>query len=111
MQHLARFFLTLCFALLIAQSAAAADYVFTLYNNTTKYTIAGFQTYENETWTSWKNVALAPGEKQQMNWGANTGSCTVPFKIMYEEINTEQYSVDWCKLKNIYVTDDNVTYD
>jgi len=72
MQHLARFFLTLCFALLIAQSATAADYVFTLYNNTTKYTIAGFQTYENETWTSWKNVALAPGEKQQMNWGANT---------------------------------------
>ena len=45
MQHLARFFLGLCFALLISQSATAADYVFTLYNNTTKYTITGFQTY------------------------------------------------------------------
>jgi hypothetical protein len=43
--------------------------------------------------------------------GRHTGKCTVPFRIMYEEIKTEQYSVDWCKVKNIYVTDDNVTYD
>ena len=111
MQHVARLSLGLCLGVMASQTAGAADYAFTLYNNTTKYTITGFQTYENDTWTTWKNVGMAPGEKQQMNWGANTGYCTVPFRIMYEEINTEQYSVDWCKLKNIYVTDDNVTYD
>jgi hypothetical protein len=91
--------------------ATAADYKFHLYNKTTKYTIKGFQTYENEKWSTWTGVALAPGEDQNMNWGANEGSCTVPFRIVYEEIQTEQYSVDWCKVKNIYVTDDNVTYD
>ena len=111
MQHLSRLFLGLSLALLFLQPGSAADYKFHLYNNTTKYTIKGFQTYENDTWSTWSNVVLAPGEDQNMNWGANEGKCTVPFRIVYEDIQTEQYSVDWCKVKNIYVTDDNVTYD
>lgn len=106
-----RLFLGLAAIMLVSQAANAADYKFHLYNKTTKYTIKGFQTYENDEWSTWSDVALAPGEDQEMNWGANTGKCTVPFRIMYEEIKTEQYSVDWCKVKNIYVTDDNVTYD
>jgi hypothetical protein len=91
--------------------AHAADYKFHLWNKTSKYKITGFQTYENEKWSTWSNVTLEPGEDKDMNWGANEGACTVPFKIDYETIQTEQYSVDWCKVKNIYVTDDNVTYD
>jgi len=35
MQHLARCLFGFCLALLVSQSATAADYVFTLYNNTT----------------------------------------------------------------------------
>jgi hypothetical protein len=27
------------------------------------------------------------------------------------EVQTEQYKVDWCKVKNIIVTDDDVTYN
>ncbi len=111
MSILTRVALSLSLFILMPGLAKAEDYKFKLYNNTTKYTIKGFQTYENEKWSTWSDVALAPGENQTMNWGANEGKCTVPFRVMYEEIQTEQYSVDWCKLKNIYVTDDNVTYD
>ena len=98
-------------AMMLPALAHAEDYKFRLYNNTTKYPIIGFQTFENDKWSTWSNAALAPGEDKEMVWGANEGSCTVPFRIMYENIATEQYKVDWCKLKNIYVTDDNVTYD
>ena len=97
--------------LLLPVLAHADDYKFRLYNNTTKYKITGFQTYENEKWSTWSNATLDPGEDKEMVWGANEGACTVPFRIIYESIQTEQYSVNWCKVKNIYVTDDNVTYD
>ena len=96
---------------LLPAPAGASDYTFHLYNNTTKYPIIGFQTYENDKWSTWSDAALEPGEDKEMNWGANEGSCVVPFRIMYENIATEQYSVDWCKVKNIYVTDEKVTYD
>lgn len=102
-----------CAALLFsALPAGAADsYKFSLFNKTTKYTISGFQTFEKGKWDSWTGVSLAPGETAAMDWNSNEGACTVPFRIIYAEIQTEQYQVNWCQVKNIYVTDTDVTYD
>jgi hypothetical protein len=95
----------------LATAALATDYKFQLINKTTQYTITGFQTYENGAWSTWSGVKIAPGEETTMNWGANTGDCVVPFRVIYAEIQTEQYQVDWCKVKNIVVTDTDVTYN
>ena len=95
----------------LAATAMAADYKFQLLNKTTKYTITGFQTFEDGKWSTWSGVSLAPGEETSMNWGANEGQCVVPFRVLYAEVQTEQYKVDWCKVKNIIVTDDDVTYN
>ena len=95
----------------LASAATAADYKFQLINKTTKYTITGFQTYEKGTWSTWSGVTIAPGEESAMNWGGNEGNCTVPFRVIYAEIQTEQYEVDWCKVHNIIVTDTDVTYN
>jgi hypothetical protein len=107
--------LSLITALVIAALAttamAAENYKFHLINKTTKYTITGFQTYENGTWSTWSGVNLAPGDETDMNWGANTGDCVVPFRVIYAEIQTEQYKVDWCKVHNIIVSDTDVTYN
>ena len=65
MQHLARCLFGFCLALLVSQSATAADYVFTLYNNTTKYTITGFQTYENDTWTRGRMSGWRPARSSR----------------------------------------------
>jgi len=46
-----------------------------------------------------------------MDWNSSEGNCVVPFRIIYEEIQTEQYKVDWCKIKNIHVYNDRVTAD
>jgi hypothetical protein len=107
-----RYFL-LCAGLigtLAAGPAVAESYKFTLYNHS-KYAIEGFQTYENGKWDSWKNVGVDQDEHQVMDWNSNEGNCVVPFRIIYAEVETEQYKVDWCKIKNIHVYNDRVTAD
>ena len=54
----------------VAVTAMATDYKFHLVNKTTKYTITGFQTYEDGKWSTWSGVTLAPGEETDMNWVA-----------------------------------------
>ena len=46
-----------------------------------------------------------------MDWGSNEGKCVVPFRVVYAEIQTEQYQVDRCKVHNIIVSDSDVTYN
>lgn len=113
MHILKRFAVALSLAIIAYGTGALASetYKFHLVNKTTKYTITGFQTYENGTWSTWSNVKLAPGEEQDMDWGSNEGNCVVPFRVIYAEIQTEQYQVDWCKVKNIVVSDTDVTYN
>ena len=101
----------LSLSLLATAAFAAETYKFKIINNTTKYTITGFQTYEKGQWDNWNNVTLAPGETLDMDWGSNEGSCVVPFRVLYADVQTEQYQVDWCKVHNIIVTDTSVTYN
>jgi hypothetical protein len=72
----------------VAATAMAADYKFQLLNKTTKYTITGFQTFEDGKWSTWSGVSLAPGEETSMNWGANEGQCVVPFRVIYAEVQS-----------------------
>jgi hypothetical protein len=46
-----------------------------------------------------------------MDWNTDKGDCNVPFKIIYKDIETEQYTVDWCKISHIRVNNDDVTAD
>ena len=103
------FFLGLTSAFL-AGPALADSYKFKLHNNS-QYAITGFQTYEDGKWSTWSGVDVAPGETQVMDWQSDEGDCVVPFRIIYKEIETEQYKVDWCKIHNIRVHDDSVTAD
>ena len=70
-----------------------------------------FETFEGGTWSKWTGVSVAPGESQSMDWNTDAGNCVVPFRIIYKDIETEQYKVDWCKISNIRVHDDKVTAD
>ena len=99
------------FGLLVALAATpalAGTYKFTLENDS-KYEITGFQTFEDGKWSTWDNVSAAPGESQTMDWNTDSGDCVVPFRIIYKDVETEQYKVDWCKITTITVHDDKVT--
>jgi hypothetical protein len=91
-----------------ATAAQASSYKFQLHNES-EYEITGFQTYENGEWSTWSGVSVPPGETQTMDWRSNEGDCTVPFRIIYKEINTEQYKVNWCNITDITVHNDRVT--
>ncbi len=93
-----------------AAPAYAESYKFTLHNQS-QYAISGFQTYEDGKWSTWSGVSVAPGESQSMDWNSSEGDCVVPFRIIYKDVETEQYKVDWCKISNIRVNDDKVTAD
>lgn len=106
-----RFVFALCLAGGIAAPAMAGEsYKFQLHNES-KYEITGFQTYENGKWSTWSGVSIAPGETESMDWQSDEGDCVVPFRIIYKDIETEQYKVDWCKISNVRVHDDSVTAD
>ena len=93
----------------IATTAAAGEsYKFKLHNES-KYEITGFQTFEDGKWSTWSGVSVAPDETQTMDWQSDEGDCVVPFRIIYKDIETEQYKVDWCKISTITVHDDKVT--
>ena len=87
-----------------------ASYTFTLHNES-EYKISGFQTYEDGKWSSWTSFTLAPGQSTPMNWNSDSGDCKVPFRILYKDVETEQYTIDWCKITNIHVKDDEVYGD
>jgi hypothetical protein len=95
---------------LAATPALADSYKFTLYNHS-KYAIVGFETYEDGKWSEWRDVGVDIDEHQTMDWNSSEGDCTVPFRIIYADIETEQYKVNWCKIKNIHVYNDRVTAD
>jgi hypothetical protein len=97
-------------AVLAAAPASAETYKFTMHNES-QYSISGFETYEDGKWSKWTGVSVSPGESQQMDWNTDAGDCVVPFRIIYKDIETEQYKVDWCKISNIRVQDDKVTAD
>ena len=54
---------------------------------------------------------LPPGASQVMDRNSSEGDCNAPFRIIYKDIETEQYTVDWCKIRNVRVHDDSVTAD
>ena len=43
-----------------------------------------------------------------MEWTAPNAECNVPFRIIYKDVETEEYVIDWCKISNIHVEDDKV---
>jgi hypothetical protein len=95
---------------LLGTPAMAGSYKFMMHNDS-QYAITGFQTYEDGKWSTWSGVDIPPGESLSMDWNSDEGDCTVPFRIIYKDVDTEQYKVDWCKISNIRVHDDSVTAD
>jgi hypothetical protein len=90
--------------------ALAGSYKFTMHNES-QYAISGFETFEDGKWSKWTGVDIPPGQEIGMDWQSDKGDCNVPFRIIYKDIETEQYTVDWCKISHIRVKDDKVTAD
>ena len=91
-----RFIFALGFISATSASAALAESYKFLLQNELEYEITGFQTYEDDKWSTWSGVSVPAGETQTMDWNLSEGDCTVPFRIIYKDIQTGQYEVNWC---------------
>ena len=99
-------------AAIAATPAAADSYKFNLHNKSSEYVINGFRTFENGEWSkNWIDFTLKPGEASEMDWGSSEGKCVVPFRVSWVGYEAEKFSVDWCKVHNIYMKDNGFTYD
>jgi len=96
-----------------SSSAWAADtYKFNLYNKSSEYTIIGFYTYEDGKWSkNWIDFTLSPGENAEMDWGSDEGNCVVPFRVAWKGYEAEKFSVDFCKVHNLYMKDQGFSFD
>lgn len=94
-------------------SAMAGDsYKFNLHNKSSDYTIIGFYTYESGKWSkNWIDFTLKPGEEAEMDWGSDEGNCVVPFKVDWKGYEAEKFSVDFCKVHNLYMKDSGFRFD
>ena len=99
------------FAALLAPSVVMADsdYPFTIYNNSTRYPIIGFQTYEGGRWVIWDVTSLPPGQSATFNWETNEGVCSIRFRIIYSNYEPTEQTMDFCQRHSIIVTDTDVT--
>jgi hypothetical protein len=101
------------FGLISINSAVAGDsYKFNLHNQSSDSVITGFYTFEDGKWSkNWINFTLKPGEESEMDWGSDEGNCVVPFKVGWKGYEADKFSVDFCKVHNLYMKDSGFKFD
>jgi hypothetical protein len=71
-----------------------------------------FRTQENGEWSSnWISDRIQPGDTFNMDFGASKGDCTVRTEIHFADGSKFDAPVDYCKVNNLYIHDDNITWD
>jgi hypothetical protein len=96
-----------------ATPATASDYAFKLHNRSDGWTISGFYTYQDGTWSSnWLDTNIESGQSVRMDWNSNAGNCVVPFRVRWVDYGSEDFKVDWCKgVSNIYMKNKGFSWD
>ena len=71
-----------------------------------------FRTQEGGEWSSnWISDRIQPGDTFNMDFGTSKGDCTVRTQIQFADGSKFDAQVDYCKVNNLYIHDDNITWD
>ena len=71
-----------------------------------------FKTKENDEWSkNWLGENIGPGETFIMDFGTSEGSCVVRTYLTFNDDTHVDADIDYCKVSNIYVTENGITYD
>lgn len=94
-----------------------AQGIFTIHNATSQNTVTGFYTNDGSGWsTNWLSEPIPPGESSEARFHANTGPCEQTFQIGWlgessAEVLDDPIDIDICDASNVYLEDNNITYD
>lgn len=101
-----------------AFAGTGAEGVFTIHNDTDNV-VSGFYTSEDngETWSdNWLSIQVRPGESAEASFHANTGPCEQTLQVGWVgegggEVLDEPISIDICEASNVYLEDNDISFD
>ena len=71
-----------------------------------------FRTQENGEWSSnWISDRIQPGDTFNMDFGTSKGDCSVRTQISFDDGSKFDAPVDYCKVTNLYIHNDSITWD
>jgi hypothetical protein len=113
----------LIFASLMSATGALAqtgsECVFTIHNDTAENTLTGFYTSDDDgaTWSAnWLARNMKPGQSAVAEFTADTCSCDQVFQAGWLNVNggetlDEEHTIDICEASNVYLGDDEISFD
>lgn len=93
-------------------AAAAEHWKFTIENKSNK-TVNEFRTQDDDgKWTAnWLSQRIEPGDTFVMDFNTEEGDCEVRTEIRFIDGVYFEGDVDYCKVGNIYLYDDHLSWD
>ncbi len=98
-------------ALATAPAHAGNHWKFSVVNKSQTAAIE-FRTQEDGEWSSnWIKDRIEPGDAFDMDFGADSGDCTVRTEIRFTDGSYFDADVDYCKVSTLYIHEDKLTSD
>ena len=95
-----------------------SDGYFEIHNDTVGHLVTGFYTNDGSGWSdNWLDDTLALDESVVVEFIADTGSCAQTLRVGWladdeqSEVLDDPINIDICDASNVYLGDNNITYD
>lgn len=91
--------------------------VFTVHNDTPGNTVVGFYTNDGAGWsTNWLSEKLEPGDTTKMEFTKGGGACKQTLRVGWlsksgGEVKDKPIGIDICQTTNVYLHDNEITFD
>lgn len=99
----------------LAQSGSSGQ--FTIHNDTANNVVVGFYTNGGDGWSdNWLSEQMQPGESADAAFTADSGPCEQEFRVGWastdgDEVLDEPISINICEASNVYLGDNEITFD
>jgi hypothetical protein len=98
-------------AMMGSLALAGDHWKFNIVNKSTAAALE-FRTQENGEWSSnWISDRIQPGDTFNMDFGTSKGDCSVRTQISFDDGSKFDAPVDYCKVTNLYIHNDSITWD
>ena len=100
----------------LAQGTGSEGF-FEIHNDTDENTVIGFYTNDGSGWSdNWLSVDLEPGESAVAEFTADTGNCEQLLRVGWlgegdTEVLDDPIRIDICDASNVYLGDNEITFD
>ena len=91
--------------------------VFTIHNDTDSNTVVGFHTNDGAGWSdNWLSEKIKPGVSTDMQFSKPGGKCKQRLRVGWlgksgGEVLDDPINIDICDATNVYLHDNEITYD